>query len=490
MTYQDELIQKARTSLLHFIVYMFPAYEIAPHHRLICKEVQEAIDTPNGRLIISCPPRHGKSFIISEFMPAFYYGYKGIKREVIATSYAASLSDGFGKKIRAIMSSEAYKRLFPDTYITDKANKGTEIDISMGSTYRAVGRGGGITGKGCNLLIIDDLLKDSVEANSATIREVCKSWFTSTANSRIMPGGSVILVMTRWHEDDLPGWLISKQRSKWKIINLEALCENPDKDPLGRKQGEALWESWHSKSKLLEIKELDPYTFSALYQGNPTASTGNLFESNWLDFYEDSEAKNFDRVVISCDTSSTTKETSSYNAILVFGIKDSKAYLIDVIHERMKFPSLLEKITKTCQTYKADYLLIENASSGTQLIQMYEVEKPYKHTQVIPISKQANKVEKFKNHLNILSDGKLLLPQSVKSWKEDFINELLGYPFSSFTDSVVALTHFIAWWQVETNFFSKPFRKKNTLVNLFKVGRGRLTKFSLGKLRKNFKEVI
>lgn len=446
----DSLIQKARTSLLHFIVYMMPEYEVAEHHKLICSKAMELVNGKNKRLIVSLPPRHGKSTILSEFLPAFIFGYfAAVKKEIIATSYGASLAVSFGKKVRRLIESPEYKLLFPDVQILGNSDAGGYFEFTNKSQYVAVGRGGGITGRGADFCLVDDLLKDSQEASSAVIRESCKEWWDSTAYTRLLPGGNVLIVMTRWHEEDLPGYLLANDaKGEWELINIPAICEEPETDFLQRKKGEALWPNWYPISYLEPIKARNAYQFSALYQGNPVAKQGNLCEAQWLNFYN-KLPDTWDSIVCSWDTASAAKDISCFNAGIVFGIKGDLAYVLDYVHGRFKFPELLDTLSAQLLKWQPNFALIEDASSGTQLLQMLDGKTG--QCKLVPISKQSNKLQKFAGILPIIRGGKLML---AEEGQETLAQELIGYPYGRYDDCVIAITHFLDWWYAITGRFA------------------------------------
>lgn len=452
----EELIEKARKEILYFIVYMDPKYQIANHHRKICQEIMRVIKIPDSRSLISVPPRHGKSTIISEYLPAFVFGLASLENKqenIITASYSAPLATSFGKKVRRIMSSEKYKKLFPGVKILGDSNAGSHIEVEGGGEYKAVGRGGSITGFSSTLTIIDDIIKDSKEANSERIRTSLREWFDSTMYSRTLPGGKIIVVSTRWHQDDLQGYLMTN--GQWDHINIPAICEEGE-DDLGRKRGEALWPNWYSIDYLNDIRTRNPYQFSALYQGNPVAIEGNLLEEKWIK--RDNTHERFDYIVASFDTASTTSESSSYTAGLVFGVKSNIAYVLDIYHDKIKFPGLIEKIDEfTKNKYfddPIDYFLVEDASSGTQILQLAEANWPNK--KFIKISKQQNKVQKFFNNLDLVEEGRVIFPNR----KTELEEELLAFPYSKFTDLTVAFIHFLEWWRKETHFFTRKLPKQ------------------------------
>lgn len=457
MSNKEALLERARSHLLYYICYMMPTYEVAKHHVLLCNKIMEVISAKESRyLMVSMPPRHGKSTIVSEFLPSFYMGWHKAKSLVITASYGASLAASFGKKVRRHIASDEYKFLFEDVRLRSELGvAGDYFELMDGSEYRAVGRGGSITGHGSTLTIIDDIIKDSKEAASATIRKQLKEWYDSTMETRTMPGGKIIIVSTRWHEDDLQGYLLSNpdEAGKWEVINLEALCEHPEDDLLGRRVGEALWPEWYNEEYLLRRKARNPYQFSALYQGRPSAKQGNMCNSDWI-IYANPMPTKYDCKVLSMDTSSLTYAHSCYNAGIIFGTRHDKAYVTDMLHAKLEFPDLLDATKKLIAKHLPAYVLIENASSGIQLLQMLSTDTLIigNGIHLVPISKQTDKLVLFRGILPLIRDGHLLLPEGEF---DGFEKELLAYPYSSFTDRTIALIQFMQWWRLTTKGFTQ-----------------------------------
>ena len=441
---------------------MFPEYEVAPHHKLICEAVQKVLDTPNSRLMISMPPRHGKSMIVSEFLPAFLFGYRpfGNSEHIIAASYGSSLAIGFGKKVRRLIESKEYALLFPHVKTLGNSDAGTYFEFADGSEYNAVGRSGATTGKSSTLSILDDMLKDSQEAQSKTVLSGLHEWYDSTLSTRSLPGGRIIIMSTRWSEQDLQGYLLQKEPDVWEVLNIPALCDDPDTDILGRAEGEALWPTWYPAEKLNRIKARNAYQFSALYQGNPVAKTGNTF--NMADIKLGLVPEKLDCTIMSWDTASTAKATSCFTAGILLGIKGEQAYLLDFVHEQVKFPSLLQLVKSKYNEHKPDFLLIEDANSGTQLIQILETDEAYAK-QLVPISKQGSKDAKLDKLLYAFANK--LLTFVIEP--EHLIAELRAYPYGQYDDGIIALGHAITWWLAKTKMLTVPIRRRASVLKAF-----------------------
>lgn len=268
----------ARADLLAFTHYTFAQYEAAPHHRRIARTLEAVERGEIDRLMVTMPPRHGKSEEVTIRFPAWALG-RNPKRQIITACYNADLANGFGRAVRNIVSSPCYGNIFKARLARDSqaANRWNTRD---GGAYIAAGVGTAITGRGADIFIIDDPLKDRAEAESELRRQAVWDWYTSTAYTRLMPGGAVIIVQTRWHEDDLAGRLLSHQErggDQWHRLDLPAI----------NGEGQALWPERYPLPALLRIKAaIGPRDWSALYQQSPSPDDGEFFRRAWFDMFE------------------------------------------------------------------------------------------------------------------------------------------------------------------------------------------------------------
>lgn len=270
--------RQARRSLLSFTEYTNAQYRAASHHELICGKLEAVERGDIDRLMIFMPPRHGKSELASRRFPAWFIG-KNPEKQIITASYGADLATDFGRDVRNIVASGEYSRLFP-TRLSEDSRAAYRWNTDRGGSYVAVGVGGGITGRGADIALIDDPFKDRAEADSETIRERVKAWYQSTLYTRLMPGGAVILIQTRWHEDDLAGWLLEQAErggDQWDVLELPA-----------EQGGEALWPEWYPIEALHRIKAaIGPREYSALYQQKPQPDEGTYFKREWFKWYRE-----------------------------------------------------------------------------------------------------------------------------------------------------------------------------------------------------------
>ncbi len=272
----------AFSRLVAYAAYQWPGYKLGKHHLLIAKHLEMVERGEITRLMITMPPRHGKSMLASEFFPAWYLG-RNPDHYVVAATYAQELADDFGRKVRNQLADPAFATIFPGVALKHDSTSSRRFHVDklvdsfstgQSGAYFAVGVGGPLTGRGAHLLLIDDPVKNREDAESELIRKKTKDWYTSTAYTRLMPGGRIVVIQTRWHEDDLAGWLQQEHKHEgWVILDLPAIDD----------EGNALWPEQYDIEALERIKRaLPPRDWSALYQQRPSPETGDYFKREWV----------------------------------------------------------------------------------------------------------------------------------------------------------------------------------------------------------------
>ena len=312
----------ARRSLIDFTRYTFPQYEAADHHRLIAEKLEAVERGEIDRLMISMPPRHGKSELASKRFPAWYLG-RNPDRQVITASYNSDLASDFGRQVRNIVRERRFQNVFPEVTLAEDSQAANRWNTSGGGSYVAAGVGTAITGRGAHLLLIDDPVKDREEADSEHRRDTIWNWYTSTAYTRLMPGGAVILIMTRWHEDDLAGKLIEAERGgdQWDKLILPAIDD----------KGEALWPERYPVDRLERIRAAISFTgvrdWESLFQQNPTPSEGTYFKREWFTRRHDENPKQM-HVYMTSDYA-VTEGGGDYTEHAVWGLVGDDLYQLD-----------------------------------------------------------------------------------------------------------------------------------------------------------------
>ena len=263
--------EKARTSLIGYAKFQMDNYLSPPHIKLLASKLEAVERGDIRRLAIFMPPRHGKSILTSEFFPAWYLG-RNPDKYIICATYAQDLADDFGRKVRNQLQDKRYTDVFPDAELSTDSSSMRRFNTTNGGVYFAVGAGSAITGRGAHLLLIDDPIKGREEADSAAMRKNLLDWYRATAYTRLMPNGSVVLIQTRWHEDDLAGWILKETGHEgWDVVEFPAILNERAATMLELKEGDPLWEESYPLKRLEEIKKtIGTREWSSLYAQKPS----------------------------------------------------------------------------------------------------------------------------------------------------------------------------------------------------------------------------
>lgn len=276
-TLQEVKAARARRELLRFTEYTNPLYKRASHHELIARKLEAVERGEIDRLMIFMPPRHGKSELASKRFPAWCLG-KDPKRQLIAASYNSDLANDFGRSVRNIVAEPEFGQVFPGVSLAPDSQAANRMNTNHGGAYVAAGVGTAVTGRGAHIALIDDPFKDREEADSERRRDLVWDWYRSTLYTRLMPGGAIVLIQTRWHEDDLAGRLLEQEKDQWEVLELPAIGENYD----------ALWPEWYPRDVLDRIQAtIGAREWSALYQQRPQPDEGTFFKREWFGEWKD-----------------------------------------------------------------------------------------------------------------------------------------------------------------------------------------------------------
>jgi len=427
----DDVLTLARSDLAVYSVANYRSYELPPFLDLIIRKLEAVEGGEIRRLILSLPPRHGKSLIASTYFPAWFLG-RHPDRYVIATSYGQELADDFGRRVRNTIASPLHRAIFPASRMSDDSQAAHRLNMTAGGAYFAIGRGAAITGRGAHLLLIDDPIKDVEEANSPTIRRSVQQWFSSVAFTRLMPGAAIVVIATRWHEDDMIGWLLRDHSADgWQEIRLPAIAEV--NDPIGRAEGEALWPERYPIEALKSIRrQLGSAQFASLYQQRPAPIEGNIFRREWWRRYSTPPTA-LSRVVLSLDTAFKAGTSNDFTAAVVIGEASDGYYILHAWRGRIEFPELKRKAIEFAETWKANAVLIEDKASGQSLIQaLRDSTLP-----IIPVKVDSDKVTRATAITGLVESGRVLLPTSA-GWLADFEDELATFPGAAHDDQTDA----------------------------------------------------
>lgn len=435
-TAAQELIRRraARADLIKFTEYTHRHYAAARHHRTIASALEAAERGELDRIIITAPPRSGKSELASRRAPAWALGRDG-RRHVIAASYNSDLATDFGREVRNIVKSPEYQRLFPNTSLAADSRAANRWHTQAGGMYTAAGVGTAVTGRGADWLLIDDPHKDRAEADSEIQRQRVWDWYTSTAYTRLSPRGVVVLIQTRWHEDDLAGRLLAQQAAggdQWTVIELPAL------DRLGA----PLWPERFDLPALERIRAaIGPRDWSALYQGQPAPDEGAYFLREWLVPYSITPQRETLRVYGASDYA-VTSDGGDYTVHLVVGVDpDGKMHALDLWRGQTDSAEWIEAFCELVRKWKPLEWAEESgqitASIGPFLKRRQIETGAWVYRR--PFPSRADKAIRAQSIRARMSMHGLYVP-AVAAWRGEFERELLYFPSGRHDDQADALS--------------------------------------------------
>lgn len=406
---------------------------------------------PGGQLIINVPPRSLKSFLGSVVYPAWLLGHNP-SLQIICVSYAAELSETLSRQCRDIMSSETYRRVFPKTKLDRMAAH--ELTTTEGGVRIATSVDGVLTGRGADVIIVDDPLKPD-EALSDVSRKRVNDWFDGTLFSRLndKETGVIIIIMQRLHEDDLTGHLLS--RGGWQHLKLAAIAEEEESYTIrsrhgprtvGRRAGEALHPERESLVTLDRLsKTLGEYNFAGQYQQEPAPREGGLVKRGWFRTYRDAEKPTFDRTVQSWDTANKPTELADHSVCTTWGVKGKEFYLLHVFRKKLDYPDLKKAVRDQAAFWDASEILIEDKASGIQLIQELGREGVHNIRRYTPGAGQ-DKQMRMHAQTGAIENGRVFLPEAA-DWLDTYLHEITTFPRSKHDDQVDSTSQALHWLQ-------------------------------------------
>lgn len=441
---QARLKLEAPARFSRFLGYVNPKYQAQWFHLLIAEHCQMLFEGKIKNLMVFMPPQHGKSEIISRNFPAWALG-KNPNLKIVGSSYASDLANGFCLNIQRTIEGESYQSIFPRTRINGmsgeyyrgfKRNEDYFDIVGHSGFYKAVGVGKGLTGTPVDIAIIDDPVKDAVEAMSPVYRERIWNWYNTVLTTRLHNDSRQIFIMTRWHEDDLAGRILKAEPDDWTVLIIPAICESHnDNGNSEREIGEALWESKHSLAKLLKQKERSPRQFAALYQQRPTIEGGNIVKRDWFNIISqaDFRALHFrEPVHFYLDTAYNKKKTGDDNdpsGILAACRIGNNIYIIHAQSVYKEMPDLLRFIPEYINAHEGNsesILHIEPKANGISVVHML------KEITTLNVKQTSTPKDDKEVRFRVVSPriecGRLYLVQG--SWNEEFLNQLCSFPAS------------------------------------------------------------
>ena len=428
-------VERSKESFLYFVTQMWPVFISGAHHKVMADAFERVARGELKRLIINMPPRHTKSEFASFLLPAWFLG-KFPHKKIIQTAHTAELATGFGRKVRNLVSSETYQKVFQTKLSSDSKAAG-RWNTHMGGDYFAIGVGGAVTGKGADLLIIDDphSEQEAKQANPAVFDGVYE-WFTSGPRQRLQPGGAIIIVMTRWSKRDLTGQILKNSAKdgvdQWEVIDFPAIMPN----------GNPLWPGFWSKAALEALKsELPVSKWEAQYQQNPTSEEGAIIKRENWQIWEKERPPQCEYLIQSWDTAFEKNNRADYSACTTWGVFQHpnkhgdlrpNIILLDAFKARLEFPELKQKALELWKEFEPDTLIVEKRAAGAPLI--YEMRK-----MGIPMSeytpgKGNDKISRVNAISDLFASGIVWCPDT--RWAEEVVDELASFPNGDHDDLV------------------------------------------------------
>jgi predicted phage terminase large subunit-like protein len=453
----DAAIALAHSDLACFSAIAWPRFELAHHHRLIIDNLEAIERGEIDRLMIFMPPRHGKSLIASQLFPAWWLG-RHPDRSIIASSYGQELATDFGRKVRNHVAEPLFNRIFSNAKLAGDSTAAHRFSLLAGGAYYGVGATGPLTGRGADLLLIDDPIKNR-EATSDSYRKTLREWYESVAYTRLQPDSAIVVISTRWHQDDLCGWLLREHpEENWTVLNLPAIAETDGEG--WRHEGDALWPSKFPLSKLEKIREaVGGAVWSALYQQRPAAAEGSLFKRDWWKSFDAMTMPPFERIVLSLDTAFKAGASNDYSVGLVLGVARTGYYVLDIWRGKVEFPQLKRQVDMLATRWpRLDVMLIEDKASGQSLIQELQTNS---RLPVRAIRVDSDKVTRAHAVTALVEAGRVFLPKEAP-WLADFVEEISAFPAAPHDDQVDAFTQALNYSRESSSGIFEYLRERAT----------------------------
>ena len=428
-----------RDSFMEYIRYIWPSFIEGDHHRIIAEKLTRVAKGELKRLIVNMPPRHTKSEFASIYFPSWVMGLNP-DMKIMQTTHTADLSINFGRKVRNLMDSDEYSNIFPKVSLASDSKSAGKWQTSQGGEYFAAGVGGAIAGRGADLLIIDDPHSEQ-DAMSLPLLDSCYEWYTSGPRQRLQPGGTIVIVMTRWSTADLTGRLLNRQTEnnadQWEVVELPAIFED---------SGNVLWPEFWKREELDAVKASIPVSkWNAQYQQNPTSEEGAIIKREWWQLWEKDDPPPCSYVIQSYDTAFSKKETADYSAITTWGVfspsdgAGEAIILLDAQKGRWDFPELKAVAQEQYNEFEPDMVLIEAQASGTPLT--HEL-----RAMGIPVvnyrpSRGNDKMTRVHAVSPVFEAGMVWAPDHV--FADEVIEECAAFPFAPNDDYVDTTTQAI-----------------------------------------------
>ena len=437
--YDAQITQNlGKESFLDFINHVYPGYKVGPHHLKLIQIFEDIAAGKKKRVIVNIAPRHGKSELISYLAPAWFLG-KYPQKKIIMGSHTADLAVNFGRRVRNLVGSDAYKGIFPQVELQSDSKSASRWGTNFNGEYFAIGVGGALAGRGADLFIIDDPHSEQeAKTGRPDVFLPAWEWFQSGPLQRLMPGGAIIIVMTRWSKLDLTGMIVQQtERNEdvdaWEVVEFPAIKDD----------GQALWpEFWDVDELLAKKAALDIRYWNAQYMQKPTSEEGALIKREWWQIWEKDDPPQCEFTIMSLDAAQEASNRADYNALTTWGVfynEDTQNFaiiLLNAIKKRMEYPELKKLVLEEYREWQPDAFMVEKKSNGSALYQEFR-------RMGIPVGeftpgKGQDKIARVNAVSDLFASGIVFAPD--RRWAKEVIEECNDFPAGTNDDLVDSTT--------------------------------------------------
>jgi predicted phage terminase large subunit-like protein len=438
-TYDTQITQNlGRESFLDFVKHVYPGYKVGPHHLKLAQIFEDIANGKKKRVIVNIAPRHGKSELISYLAPAWFLG-KYPQKKIIMSSHTADLAVNFGRRVRNLVGSESYRDIFPQIELQADSKSASRWGTNFNGEYFAIGVGGALAGRGADLFIIDDPHSEQeAKTGKPEVFLPAWEWFQSGPLQRLMPGGAIVVVMTRWSKLDLTGQIVSQMNKeegvdRWEVVEFPAIKDD----------GEALWpEFWPVEELLAKKAGLDVRYWNAQYMQNPVSEEGALIKREWWKVWDKEDPPVCDFTIMSLDAAQEANNRSDYNALTTWGVffndetNNFAIILLNSIKKRLEYPELKKLVLAEYKEWQPDAFMVEKKSNGSALYQEFR-------RMGIPVGeftpgKGQDKIARVNAVSDLFASGIVWAPD--RRWAKDVIEECNDFPSGTNDDLVDSTT--------------------------------------------------
>ncbi len=437
--YEAQMTQTlGKESFLDFINHVYPGYKVGPHHLKLIQIFEDIAAGKKKRVIVNIAPRHGKSELISYLAPAWFLG-KYPQKKIIMGSHTADLAVNFGRRVRNLVGSEAYKGIFPQVELQSDSKSASRWGTNFNGEYFAIGVGGALAGRGADLFIIDDPHSEQeAKTGRPDVFLPAWEWFQSGPLQRLMPGGAIIIVMTRWSKLDLTGMIVQQTErnedvDSWEVVEFPAIKDD----------GEALWpEFWDVEELLAKKAALDIRYWNAQYMQKPTSEEGALIKREWWQIWDKETPPDCEFTIMSLDAAQEATNRADYNALTTWGVffnEETQNFciiLLNAIKKRMEYPELKKMVLEEYKEWQPDAFMVEKKSNGSALYQEFR-------RMGVPVGeftpgKGQDKIARVNAVSDLFASGIVFAPD--RRWAKEVIEECNDFPAGTNDDLVDSTT--------------------------------------------------